>query len=137
MFIVLSFVFGFMGVDHFYLRSFSTGLQKFALNMVSFGFWYFWDLIQIVTETKKVQEEGLNSPLDWIRGIGRGVFKPTPPVAGSTEYGPKKELLVYALLTLFFGIFGLDKFYIGEPIQGIAKLLTCFNIFIFLFNICY
>ena len=155
-FIVLSFVFGFMGIDHFYLRSFGTGIQKFGFNMVSFGMWYFWDLIQIVAEGKKVQEEGLTTPFDWVRGIGRGVFENSvaaaaapAPSAPSAPSGPQsgggpptggkvmmaqKDIFVYSILTVMFGIFGLDKLYLGEPLQALAKLLTCFNIFIFLFG---
>jgi TM2 domain-containing membrane protein YozV len=156
-FIVLSFVFGFMGIDHFYLRSFGTGIQKFGFNMVSFGMWYFWDLIQIVTEGKKIQEEGLTTPFDWVRGIGRGVFE-NPTAATATAGGglasssgsesqsggaapkggkvmmAKKDIFIYSILTVMFGIFGIDKLYLGEPLQAVAKMLTCFNIFIFLFG---
>jgi TM2 domain-containing membrane protein YozV len=142
-FIVLSFVFGFLGIDHFYLRSFGTGIQKFGFNLVSLGMWYFWDLIQIVSEGQKVQEEGLSSPFDWIRGIGRGVFeRPTgsgggggaQSGGGGTVMMAQKDIFIYSMLTLMFGIFGLDKLYLGEPLQAVAKLLTCFNIFIFLFG---
>jgi TM2 domain-containing membrane protein YozV len=144
-FVVLSFVFGFLGIDHFYLRSFGTGIQKFGFNLVSLGFWYFWDLIQIVSEGQKVQEEGLTTPFDWIRGIGRGVFEnPSSASTGSgggqsgggggTVMRAQKDLFVYSMLTLMFGIFGLDKLYLGEPLQAVAKMLTCFNIFIFLFG---
>ena len=152
-FIVLSFVFGFMGIDHFYLRSFGTGIQKFGFNMVSFGMWYFWDLIQIVSEGKKIQEEGLTTPFDWVRGIGRGVFENPTAIAtgggggestggqsgGAAPKGgkvmmAKKDIFIYSILTVMFGIFGIDKLYLGEPLQAVAKMLTCFNIFIFLFG---
>ena len=141
-FIVLSFVFGFIGLDHFYLRSFGSGMHKFGLNIISLGLWYFWDLIQIVSDSKKVKDEGLTSPFDWVRGIGRGVFedsvkKTQEHVGGGGTSGKvmmaKKDIFIYSILTLF-GIFGLDKLYLGEPVQGIAKMLTCFNIFIFLFG---
>ena len=149
-FIIISVAFGFLGLDHFYLRSFGTGIQKFWFNIFSLGFWYFWDLIQIFTEGKRVQEEGLTGPFDWLRGIGRGVFEnPMGATAsssggatdevrqtggGNTVYAAKRDIFIYSMLTLMFGVFGLDKFYIGEPMQGLAKMLTCFNIFIFLFG---
>jgi hypothetical protein len=34
----------------------------------------------------------------------------------------------------FFGCLGADKFYLGEYGQGIVKLISCFNIFLFLFG---
>ena len=73
-FVVLSVVFGFFGLDHVYLRSFSTAAQKAVINICTLGFWYVWDLLQIFTESDLVQRDGLSSPLDWVRGIGRGVF---------------------------------------------------------------
>ena len=133
-FMVISVLFGFLGMDHFYLRSFATGTQKFLLNLFTFGLWYWWDLIQIVKDGSKVRKDGLNSPFDWVRGIGRGVFTPLNRAPGDPLYVSKKSYLVYAFLAIFFGWLGADKFYIGEFLQGCAKLFSCFNIFIFLFG---
>jgi TM2 domain-containing membrane protein YozV len=152
-FICLSFLLGFLGADHFYLRSFGTGMQKLLLNLVSFGLWYFWDVLQIIFEGEKIQAHGLNSPFDWIRGIGRGVFAKPLAKGGPKEcevedesdkekkrkgklvIESKKDILVYALLTVMFGVFGLDKFYMGNIYQGLAKVFSVFNIFLFLFGI--
>lgn len=129
-FVIISILFGFLGWDHLYLRSFGTGASKFLLNCVTFGMWYWWDLIQIYKDGKTIQTEGLASPLDWIRGIGRGVFvQPTDEV-----FHAKKSYLIYAFLAILFGWLGLDKFYLGEMWQGLAKVLSCFNIFLFLFG---
>jgi len=127
-FVVLSVLFGLVGGDHFYLRSFKTGFQKAFLNLLTFGAWYWWDLSQIVWQRDTVLREGLSSPLDWIRNIGRGVFTtPTsPPLVSDKSY------VVFALLAVFFGLLGADKFYMGSPIQGLAKLILCFNLFTFL-----
>jgi hypothetical protein len=43
-----------------------------------------------------------------------------------------KSYVVFALLAVFFGLLGADKFYMGSPIQGLAKLILCFNLFTFL-----
>ena len=129
-FVVLSVVFGFFGLDHFYLRSFETGFKKLVVNVFGLGLWYVWDVIQVLTDGAKIREEGLTSPLDWIRGIGRGTF--TNQTGG--EYTARKSYLLYAFLAIFLGCFGLDKFYMGQAWQGIAKLLSCFNIFLFLFG---
>jgi TM2 domain-containing membrane protein YozV len=133
-------VLGFFGTDHFYLRSFGTGVQKLIFNIFSLGFWWWWDVLQIVTDSNKVKAEGLNTPFDWVRGVGRGVFEDPVKKAEALENGGKivrvkKDLFVYALLTMILGICGADKFYIGETYQGIAKLLSVFNIFTFLFGL--
>ena len=96
--------------------------------------WYWWDLIQIVKDGSKIRKDGLNSPFDWIRGIGRGVFTPLEQKEGEPLYVSKRSYLIYAFLAVFFGWLGADKFYIGEFLQGCAKLFSCFNIFIFLFG---
>jgi TM2 domain-containing membrane protein YozV len=141
LFITLSILFGFFGIDHFYIRSFGTGTQKLLFNLVTFGLWYFWDLVQIIFDGQKVRTEGLDSPFEWIRGIGRGVFidpqerlkmmaDPSQPVIRS-----KKDLVIYALLTIMFGIFGFDKLYMGHPWQAVTKFLSVFNILFFLFGL--
>jgi TM2 domain-containing membrane protein YozV len=137
-FICLSFMFGFVGADHFYLRSFNTAMQKAFVNVFTFGMWWIWDLIQIVYDGRKVREEGLTSPFDWIRGIGRGVFE--DPIKKGQEakdkdapvVRTKKDIVVYALAALVFGIFGLDRFYVGQTWVGIAKFISCWNILTFL-----
>lgn len=138
-FICISFILGFFGLDHFYLRSFGTGMQKCLFNIFSLGMWYFWDIVQIVSDSKRVKEEGLTTPFDWVRGVGRGVFEDPVAKAEALQSGgqiarSKKDIAVYALCALLFGIFGLDKLYLGAPWQAVAKLLSCFNIFIFLFG---
>jgi len=140
-FICLSVLLGFFGLDHFYLRSFNTAMQKFFVNLISFGLWYFWDIIQIAYDSKRVRDEGLTGPFDWIRGIGRGVFiDPVKKVADDKNPGAKvirtkKDIVIYALLTIFFGWMGIDKLYLGLPWQGLTKLLTTVNIFTFLFGL--
>lgn len=131
-FVFMSIVFGFLGFDHFYLRSFGTGTQKFFTNIFTFGLWYFWDLIQIAYDGEKIRKEGLSSPLEWIRGIGRGTFKPLD--GGGQPVSPTKSYILYVFLAVFFGWLGADKFYLGYGWQGLAKLLSTWNIFLFLFG---
>jgi TM2 domain-containing membrane protein YozV len=131
-FVVLSVILGFFGADHIYLRSFPTAIAKTFVNFLTLGLWYVWDILQIVDDGARIQKEGLNTPFDWVRGIGKGVFAPpsdTPPVIVA-----KKEYVFYAFLALCFGWVGADKFYMGEYAQGIVKLISCFNIFLFLFG---
>lgn len=131
-FVFLSVVFGFFGLDHFYLRSFGTGTQKLFVNLCCFGLWWIWDIIQITQNGKTVRTDGLSSPLEWIRGIGKGVFRPIE--GGGEPAQAQKSYLLYAFLAIFFGWLGADKFYLGYGWQGLAKLLSTWNIFLFLFG---
>ena len=133
-FVILSVLLGLLGADHFYLRSFHTGMMKIVFNIFTLGMWHYWDLIQIVYDGRKIREEGLTSPFDWICGIGRGVFTSAKTDADSKKYVAEKSYLLYAALAIFFGFLGADKFYMGETWQGIAKVLSVFNIFLFLFG---
>jgi len=130
-FVILSVLLGLLGVDHFYLRSFHTGMMKLIFNVFTLGMWHYWDLIQIVYDGKKIRKEGLTSPFDWICGIGRGVFMENNE---KPKFVAEKSYLVYAALAIFFGFLGADKFYMGDMWQGIAKVLSVFNIFLFLFG---
>ena len=155
-FVALTFLFGFVGLDHMYLRSNETAFKKLVLNVCGLGIWYVWDIIQVLKDGPVVRKHGLNSPFDWIRGIGRGMFVPLPmdkeaknnaPKTGGgdvgnagngankVEYAAPKDYFLYTLLAVFLGIFGADKFYLGSNWQGLAKLFSVFNIFLFLFGI--
>jgi len=52
-----------------------------------------------------------------------------PPVASaqsaSTGGVPQKNFMTTALLGIFLGTFGADRFYLGDTGLAIAKLLTC------------
>jgi TM2 domain-containing membrane protein YozV len=139
-FVALSILGGFVGLDHFYLRSYGTALQKLLFNIVGLGFWYFWDLLQLAVEGKKVLKEGLTSPFDWKRGIGRGVFAEgmMPQQEGGGEDAvpfPKKDYVLYTLLAVLLGFLGADHMYLGNYTTGIVKLFFHFNIFLVLFGV--
>jgi TM2 domain-containing membrane protein YozV len=137
-FLALSVLGGFFGLDHVYLRSYGTAFQKTMMNIFGLGFWYFWDLLQVATEGKKVLKEGLTSPFDWKRGIGRGVFADDMLGGITSQEGgslpPQKDYLIYTLLT-FLGFLGANHFYLGNTAEGIVKLFMHFNIFLVLFGV--
>ena len=129
-FIVISVLFGLFGLDHFYLRSFQTGGLKILLNVCGLGIWYFWDLIQIFNDSAKVRAEGLEAPFDWFGGIGRGVFVELKEGMAPPEIAKSyKDFFVYGLLTIFLGVFGADKFYIGDTEKGLIKMLSILTIY--------
>ena len=114
---------GLLALDHFYLRSPTTAFAKIIVNCLTFGLWWIWDANQFWFEKEHVLNYGLNYVLDYERGIGRGTMTDDKP-----EFVPKKDFLTFMLLAIFFGIFGLDRMYLGGDFiwQGWAKFLSCF-----------
>jgi TM2 domain-containing membrane protein YozV len=95
--------------------------------------WYFYDLLQIFQDKCSVQTKGLNSPFDWIRGIGKGTFNFNQNNQNN-QYESKRSFFIYGILVLLFGMFGFDKFYVGSYGQGLTKLIFNFIPFFFLFG---
>lgn len=114
---------GLLALDHFYLRSPTTAFAKIIVNCLTFGLWWIWDANQFWFEKEHVLNYGLNYVLDYERGIGRGTMIDDKP-----DFVPKKDFLTFMLLAIFFGIFGLDRMYLGGDFiwQGWAKFLSCF-----------
>lgn len=135
-FVALCIFGGFIGLDHFYLRSNETAMKKLLVNIVGLGFWYFYDLIQIWVDGAKVRKEGLSSPLDWIQGIGRGMFTgPTSKDKNGPEYAAPKSYMLFTILAVALGAFGADKFYIGNTFQGLVKFMSVFSILFTIFGL--
>ena len=72
------------------------------------------------------------------------MFKPLPvdlskEEARQQKEGPQfaapKSYFLYTLLAIGLGALGADKFYLGHTWQGVAKVFSVFNIFLFLFGI--
>ncbi len=121
---ILSTFGGLLALDHFYLRSPTTAFLKIFVNCCTFGLWWAWDANQFWFEKEHVLNYGLNYLLDYERGIGRGTILDN----AKPKFVPKKEFMTFMTLAIFFGIFGLDRMYLGGNFiwQGWVKFLSCF-----------
>ena len=116
-FLGLSVLGGFFGLDHLYLRSPLTFLAKFFVNLFCFGVWWVYDASQAVFHADTVKVYGLGLPGWGPLGIGAGVLsKPIPD---------KKHLrfFLYSIALFFGGLIGLDSFITGDRQFGIIRLL--------------
>jgi len=112
---------GFLGIDHFYLRSPITGIAKLA-TLGGFGFWYLWDALQVTTERERVLTLGLTLPFDFMTGIGMGSITDEP-----TNYASKSWYSLW-LFGIIFGFVGLDSLIARNGGQAMRKILE-FSLF--------
>ncbi len=124
--IATTIAFGFFGGDHFWLRSPTTGVAKFLVNILGLGIWWIYDILQILGEPERVQKHGLSIPIVGQAGIGAGMF-----VDSNTSEPSKKSpyrFLAYLLLVCL--PFGFDFFIAGDSNGGIARFLTTILFFL-------
>ncbi len=72
--VIVTVLFGFFGFDHLVLGSPSTAILKCIGSFLTFGLWYFYDVIQILTDKENVMKYGLSMPIAGPLGIGAGKF---------------------------------------------------------------
>jgi len=139
--ILITILGGFFGLDHLYLRSPSTAVLKFIINLFGYGLWYIYDLIQICGEKETVLKYGLSVPGIGPLGVGAGMFKDNHP--GETPSKSPFRFLAYMFLVWL--ACGLEYLVAGDSNGALAKFISMFlfpigfiwtilNIFNALFN---
>jgi hypothetical protein len=134
------------GLDHLALRSPITAILKFLSIIPLFGFWYFYDIAQVTGESELIQKYGLALPFYGPVGIGAGMFSGTNGIKEAPRETPKPWLFIfYALTTLVFVAFPVNKFIIGDYTYGFVQLwsllfilpaiiIGCYDIYNLIFN---
>ena len=119
---------GILGMDHMLLRSPLTAIAKFISFIPLFGFWYFFDIAQVLGEEDSVKKYGFAVPFGGPQGIGAGMFinkdsSNLAPPKTPTPWG----FLGYAIATILFTVLPINKVVIGDYggaiLQSIMSLL--------------
>lgn len=113
---------GFFGIDHLYARSPKTAALKAFTNIFTLGWWYIYDVFQVIFRPDQVKIFGFSAPFFGPLGVGAGQF------SGEGKDADKSyRFFIYALLVCL-APFGLDYFYIGNNFMGFVKLICTFSI---------
>lgn len=121
-FLGLSVLGGFFGLDHLYLRSPLTFIAKIIVNMFCFGIWWLYDAVQAIFHADVVKVYGLGIPGWGPMGIGAGVLSKNTP--------DKKHLhfVMYSLALFFGGMVGIDSFLLGDKQIGFLRLICSVSV---------
>jgi len=125
---------GFLGIDHLALRSPFTAMLKFLVNILFWGAWYIYDIIQMMMDNTFVAKYGMSTP--WApRGHGYKLFKDLTE-NNTEEFGKPSPyyggflssflFVLYAMSTAFVSFTGLPSFIAGDYVGGLVKLCTIF-----------
>lgn len=121
---------GLLGFDHMALRSPMTAVMKFLSIIPLLGFWYFYDIAQLLGERDLVEKNGLAVPFYGPIGIGAGMFLGTEGSPVAPKEAPSPWLyMAYAITTCLFVAFPINKFIIGDYMGGLAQFLMYICVF--------
>lgn len=120
--ILATVLFGFFGGDHLWLRSPLSGMFKLIVNLFTFGIWYFYDIIQVLTEADAVQKYGLSAPLLGPVGIGAGMFRTGDE--GETLGKSPLRYIAYIILLIVPFTFGVEYAVAGDIGGAAFKFIT-------------
>jgi TM2 domain-containing membrane protein YozV len=102
---LLSYFLGFLGVDRFYLGYTGLGILK-LLTCGGLGIWAVIDMVLIAVGSMR---------------DANGLALMREPTVGT----PVKAQTATFLFSWLLGVFGVDRFYLGDIGLGIVKLVTC------------
>ena len=134
---------GFLGIDKLALRSPFTAVMKFLVNVFFWGAWYFYDILQLISEKESefVGKYGFSTPYG-VSGHGYKLLhnvskakvdefsQPSPYNGGLIA---NLLFLCYLGMTAFLGFTGFPAMLAGDFNGGLMKLFSNFLIIPFFF----
>ena len=127
----LAIIGGYFALDHLYLRSPYTFIAKLVVNVMTFGSWYIYDMLQATFNKDKVKLFGVSVPGIGPNGIGAGMFLNEPSNATEEEKTKVGHYFMYTFILLFTGLLGGDSFYMGDKVSGFIRLFSVLSFIFF------
>jgi len=117
---------GLLGIDHLYLRNPIGMIMKIIGNILTLGFLYFYDIVQLLSDGDKIRKTGLQVPGVQPLGIGAGIFK-GEGINEAPENTPSSwKYIAFIILTML--PFGGEHFLVGDMWGGIFRAICGLNI---------
>lgn len=120
---------GWTGLDMLYLRSPLMAVTKVILNILTLGYYWFYDAMEATFNQDQVKAIGPTMPFYGPIGLAGGMFRGTPVNSGTeAEQSKHYNFLLYGLVLFTLGIFGGDSFLTGYNMSGYVRILLLISI---------
>jgi hypothetical protein len=113
---------GFLGLDHLYLRSPSTAILKFFVNIFFYGAWWLFDALNAFFNKDVIKVFGVGIPGFGPYGIGAGCL------SEDKEDPTHLNFFSYSFGLGFGGLFGLDSLLVGNYIGAAIRFICLISI---------
>jgi len=114
---------GYFGLDYLYLGSPLGAFAKFLFNTQTYGFAWFYDMINAAISQDQVRLYGPVAPVIGATGLAAGRFRDSKYPSGSQEKLDKHlNFMIYGIVLCMFGFIGGDSFLTGNFFNGVIRL---------------
>jgi hypothetical protein len=118
---------GLLGMDHFAIGSNFTGLMKLAVNLLTLGSWYAFDVVQVYN-AQNIRDKGLQYPFFDFGEIGKGKIDDEPMNIMSKN----TQLWIYIIFVcLFAGLYYISSLFLSASNKLVPTLIRYFSKFTF------
>ncbi len=123
------FFLGLLGLDKLALRSPLTAAFKFIINVLTWGSWWVYDMIQSYTDTDFVTKYGMSTPFG-PDGHGYNLIEGFSSMQESSFKPGLFGLLLYYIYVIGCILFpyGFNSILAGDTTGGLIKLISCMAI---------
>jgi TM2 domain-containing membrane protein YozV len=114
---------GFFGVDYWYLGAPLTGILKFLTNISTFGYWWFYDILNATFNRPTIELFGPTMPFFGTTGCAAGRFRQASNLGDPELLAKHMNYVIYGIILVVFGIIGGDSFILGNTIYAVIRII--------------